>query len=395
VTVACAAIRYHAERWYLNSGEARRTLPAGVHTTLKWRERRSASGGGNGDARRTVYYIVIPVGLARELHDRLRRWFAGDDSVAIVVETRRTDRRRRDRRAAEDEPPPAGDRRRIRNLRGRRIAERRAPVVRVHPPVLPDFARPYAHELLVLERVRATDQHEQDVETARLVARAQAGDREAMPELYLRFFDAVYSYLRVALRDEHEAEDATQEVFLKAMQALPRYELRAKVPFRAWLFRIARNELISRVRKSKWVEVEEPERITRRTDATSVATTEMLQCVSNADLMMLLERLPIAQRQVIALRFMLDLSTEEMGAVLDKSPEAVRQLEYRARRSLENRLATLRARGGDCRADRHAMRARLRPLPVTRARKLALLTPIHDFRQFGVMRAPSREFLPS
>jgi RNA polymerase sigma-70 factor, ECF subfamily len=338
---------------------------------LKWRGTRSDGGGENGDARRTVYYIVIPVDLARKLHDRLRRWFADDDTVAIVVETRRTDRRRRDRRANAGDPPAAGDRRRIRNLRGRRIAERRAPVVKVDPPVLPDFALPHAGELKVLERVRPAGQHEQDVETARLVARAQSGDRDAMPELYLRFFDGVYSYLRVALRDEHEAEDATQDVFLKAMQALPRYELRARVPFRAWLFRIARNELISRVRKSKWVEVEEPERITRRTDASSVATAELLHCVSNADLMMLLERLPIAQRQVIALRYMLDLSTEEMGAVLDKTPEAVRQLEYRARRSLEDRLAVVRDRNNPG-GHRHAMRARPRPAPVLRARRLAL-----------------------
>jgi RNA polymerase sigma-70 factor, ECF subfamily len=338
---------------------------------MKWRGARSGSGSteGNGAARRTVYYIVIPVGLARELHDRLRRWFAGDESVAIVVETRRSDRRRRDRRAAEGEPPQAGDRRRIRNQRGRRFGERRAAVVRVDPPVLPDFALAFADQLLVLERVQPSGQHEQDVETARLVARAQSGDRDAMPELYLRFFDGVYSYLRVALRDEHEAEDATQEVFLKAMQALPRYELRARVPFRAWLFRIARNELISRVRKGRWVDVEEPEQITRRTDATSAASAELLDCVSNADMMMLLERLPVAQRQVIALRFMLDLSTEEMATVLDKSAEAVRQLEYRARRSLEDRLVALRGRGE---RHGHEMVIRVRPAPVLCARRFAL-----------------------
>ncbi|HEX2102264.1 MAG TPA: sigma-70 family RNA polymerase sigma factor [Solirubrobacteraceae bacterium] len=340
---------------------------------MKWRGARSGSGGNgtvtNGASRRTVYYIVIPGRLARKLHDRLRRHFAEDESVAIVVETRRTDRRRRERRAGPGEPPPAGERRRIRNARGRRIAERRAPVVRVDPPELPSFAEPFADEILVLERVRAADRQEQDVETARLVARAQAGDREAMPELYLQHFDAVYSYMRVALRDEHEAEDATQEVFLKAMQALPRFELRASVPFRAWLFRVARNELISRVRKGRWVQVEEPDRIAERTDA-ATGVAEVLECVSNADLMLLLERLPLPQRQVIALRFMLDLSTEEMCTVLDRSPEAVRQLEYRARRSLEDRLDALRRRGE---RRRNAMTMRVRPAPVLRARRFALL----------------------
>ncbi|HEV2812285.1 MAG TPA: RNA polymerase sigma factor [Solirubrobacteraceae bacterium] len=339
---------------------------------MKWRGARSGSGNGtetNGAARRTVYYIVIPGTLAEKLHDRLRRHFADDDTVAVVVETRRTDRRRRDRREGEGDPPTAGERRRIRNLRGRRIAERRAAVVRVDPPELPRFAQPYADELLVLERVQAAGRHEQDVETARLVARAQAGDRDAMPELYLRHFDGVYSYMRVALRDEHEAEDATQDVFVKAMQALPRYELRARVPFRAWLFRIARNELINRMRKGKWLQVEEPDRIAERTDAARSGVAEMIECVSNADLMILLERLPLPQRQVIALRYMLDLSTEEMGTVLDRSPEAVRQLEYRARRSLEARLDAARQRGE---RRRNAMTMRVRPATVLRARRFAL-----------------------
>ncbi|HEX8084723.1 MAG TPA: RNA polymerase sigma factor [Solirubrobacteraceae bacterium] len=340
---------------------------------MKWRGARSGGGNGtetNGAGRRTVYYIVIPAGLARKLHDRLRRHFAEDESVAIVVETRRTDRRRADRRAAAPDPPPAGDRRRIRNVRGRRIAERRAPVVRVAPPALPSFAQPYADQIMVLERVQAGEQRERDVDTARLVARAQSGDREAMPELYLQHFDSVYSYMRVALRDEHEAEDATQDVFVKALQALPRYELRAGVPFRAWLFRIARNELISRVRKGRWVQCEEPDRINQRADAARFEMGEMLESISNSDLMILLERLPLPQRQVIALRFMLDLSTEEMCTVLDRSPEAVRQLEYRARRSLEDRLDALRRRGE---RRRNAMTMRVRPATVLRARRFALL----------------------
>jgi RNA polymerase sigma-70 factor (ECF subfamily) len=332
----------------------------------------------NGAAPRTVYYIVIPAALAKKLHDRLRTHFADDPRVAVVVEARRADRRRGDRRSARSEPPPrAGERRRIRNLRGRRIAERRAPAVPTEPPELPHFAAPYADEIVVLERVQPSGRHEQDVETARVVARAQAGDADAMPELYLRHFDGVYSYMRVGLRDEHEAEDATQDVFLKAVQALPRYELRASVPFRAWLFRIARNELITRVRKSKWVQSEDPERITRRFDAACPPATDMLERISNRDLMVLLERLPLPQRQVIALRYMLDMSTEEMGTVLDRSEEAVRQLEYRARRSLEHRLEATQRRGE---RRREAMVMRVRPMTVLRARRFALTTdPVRPY----------------
>src|SRR5437588_517470 len=64
----------------------------------------------------------------------------------------------------------------------------------------------------------------------------------------------------------HEAEDATQQVFLQAMEALPRYELRA-VPFRAWLFRIVRNYSIKHLAKHSRVEVEDPDELDRRRGA--------------------------------------------------------------------------------------------------------------------------------
>src|SRR4029077_523316 len=112
------------------------------------------------------------------------------------------------------------------------------------------------------------------------------------------------------------------------------------VPFRAWLFRIARNEVLSRLRRSSRVEIEAPAPVDRRrggaADDHDVAAA--LSWVSNADLMFLLERLPVAQRQVITLRYMLDLETEERAPVLGRTAEPIRQIDYRARRSLEERL---------------------------------------------------------
>ena len=321
---------------------------------------------------RPEVYCAVPRSLASELEPLLRRALRG--TAAVVVEARRVERRRRDRRAGDGTPPPGGDRRKVRNQHGRRIAERRAPVAPATDiPALPAPALRHRETLVFFERLAPSPQRLADIATARAVVRAQSGDQRAMPELYLKHFDGVYGYLRVALRDDHEAEDAAQEVFLKALQALPRYELRPDAPFRAWLYRIARNELVSRLRKKRWVEVEDPEIVTRRADAAGSDCSATLTAVSNSDLMQLLERLPIAQRQVIALRYMLDLDTTDIAMVLDRAPDAVRQLEYRARRSLEERLEAVRARETNGRR-RAPMLMRVRPAGVLRARRFALVT---------------------
>ncbi|MDX6663650.1 MAG: hypothetical protein QOG09_1752, partial [Solirubrobacterales bacterium] len=87
--------------------------------------------------------------------------------------------------------------------------------------------------LVFCERIEVAAEAREDLLTARLVTRIQAGATSAFSELYETYFDRVYAYLRVALRDHHEAEDAAQQVFMQAMEALPRYQLRRGTPFRA------------------------------------------------------------------------------------------------------------------------------------------------------------------
>ena len=79
------------------------------------------------------------------------------------------------------------------------------------------------------------------------VARAQAGDREAMRYLYLRYCDNVYGYVCTIVRDEHEAEDVTQQVFAKLLTALARYEERSS-PFASWLLKVAHNTALDHLR---------------------------------------------------------------------------------------------------------------------------------------------------
>ena len=75
---------------------------------------------------------------------------------------------------------------------------------------------------------------------AQAVVRAKQGDREALRYLYVHYADHVYGYVASIVRDEHEAEDVTQQLFAKLMTALPKYEPR-EVPFSAWIIRVARN----------------------------------------------------------------------------------------------------------------------------------------------------------
>jgi RNA polymerase sigma-70 factor (ECF subfamily) len=195
----------------------------------------------------------------------------------------------------------------------------------------------------------------EDLDTARLVTRLQAGEDEAFEHLYLRYFDRVYAYLRVSLRDAHEAEDAAQQVFLKLYEALPRYERRHQ-PFRAWMFTIARNEAVDRLRKRGAVDVEDPAALSRRRD--SAANHEALgplRWMSDDEMLLLIERLSPLQRQVLLLRYMMDLSCTEVAEVLGRSPESVRQLQHRALEFLRGRLQSL-GRQPARRFARHPMR---------------------------------------
>jgi RNA polymerase sigma factor (sigma-70 family) len=210
----------------------------------------------------------------------------------------------------------------------------------------------------------------EDAGTAQLVARIQNGEQDLFAGLYERYFDRVYGYLRVALKDIHEAEDATQQVFIKVFEALPAYEARSQ-PFRAWLFTIARNHARDLFVKRSRVDVVEPNDMERRSKppADEEAGRRILDWVSNQDLIVLIDRLPEAQRQVLALRYMLGFEPREIAEILEVSANHVSVLHYRALGFLRDRLTAL---GHEPRHERNRMRGYLRKTPVLRLRRFAL-----------------------
>jgi RNA polymerase sigma-70 factor (ECF subfamily) len=220
------------------------------------------------------------------------------------------------------------------------------------------------------------DERTEDEDTTRLVTAFQAGDTESFAGLYSRYFDRVYGYLRVAFKDRHEAEDGTQQVFTQVFEALPRYQQRRQ-PFRAWLFVIVRNYAISYLTKQGRIDVVDPAELDRRREAPipepqidDDAALRTLQWITDTDMFVLAERLTTAQRQVLALRFMLDLSLKQTAELLGRTPNDVAALQHRAIVFLRERLAALGR--APTTPGENRMKAWLPPAQVIRRRRNAL-----------------------
>jgi RNA polymerase sigma-70 factor (ECF subfamily) len=180
-----------------------------------------------------------------------------------------------------------------------------------------------------------------DPEDAALLAAVRAvqrGDTERFEEIYRTCFRRVYTLALSLLHDRHEAEDAVQETFLAALRALPRYRAQRGVPFVAWLMRIARNAALMRIRSSRRVTFIDPGALAARLDqAGPMRLDEALDDGRLADALL---AMPSRQRQVLVLRFVLDLNGTETAVVLDTSAAAVRQLQHRALTTLRERLVS-------------------------------------------------------
>lgn len=170
------------------------------------------------------------------------------------------------------------------------------------------------------ERVAATTQ---------AVARAQAGDREAIRELYERYADNVYGYVLSIVRDEHEAEDVTQHVFEKLMTVIEAYEARG-VPFSAWILRIARNSAVDHMRRRRAVPCEDvrPNGFAGEQDA-----HERARSLKDA-----LAVLPPDQCEVVVLRHVVGMSPGEIAVHLGKSEGSIHGLHHRGRSTLRREL---------------------------------------------------------
>ena len=174
-----------------------------------------------------------------------------------------------------------------------------------------------------------------DAAIERLVTEAQRGDAWAFGMIFDHYHESIYRFIASRVHRPSDAEDLTQHVFVKALEALPRYESRG-IPFGGWLFRLARNAVIDHVRTRHdhaeldaiigWAHgdagPEEVAVVRQELDAVGVA----------------LARLTDDQREAISLRFFAGLSAREAAEAMGKQEGTVRGLQFRAIAALRRQL---------------------------------------------------------
>jgi RNA polymerase sigma-70 factor (ECF subfamily) len=167
-----------------------------------------------------------------------------------------------------------------------------------------------------------------EAEERRLIEAAQRDPRR-FADLYEDNFERIYAFVVRRVVDRHEAEDVTADVFHQALRNIDRFEWRG-VPFAAWLYKIAANEIADRAAR------------TARQHAAAPVIDPDPSCPEeiehHARLFWMVDTLPADQRRVIIMRFAEERSIREIAHQLRRTEGAVKQLQFRGLQSLRLRM---------------------------------------------------------
>lgn len=169
---------------------------------------------------------------------------------------------------------------------------------------------------------------------AELVSRAKAADPQALTIIYERYASAIYRYIYYRVCDNELAEDLRAEVFLRMLEGIHRYEDRGW-PLSAWLYRIAHDRTVDSLRRRRsraqlpleyWNGVSEgPEHV----------VNVRLDC---EEVHHVITRLTDDQRRVIQMRFMQEMSVQEVARELGRTEGAVKALQHRGLQTMARHL---------------------------------------------------------
>ena len=224
----------------------------------------------------------------------------------------------------------------------------------------------------------------------RLVERAATGDADAFGELYRVHLDAIYRYIFFRVGNPSDAEDLTEQVFLNAWEAFPRYQQRG-YPFTTWLYRIAHNVIIDHHRQQKPLLATPLSAQSDRPSKETPALDQVIEAEEATALASAVAQLPREQQQVLMLRFVEGLNHTEVARILAKSQGACRIIQHRALTTLNHMLRStfivvclvLLGVGGFVYRAAHALpgdRLYGAKRTMERAQLVLLLSPVHDSR---------------
>jgi RNA polymerase sigma-70 factor, ECF subfamily len=176
---------------------------------------------------------------------------------------------------------------------------------------------------------------ELNLEVESLVDRAAGGNTEAFGRLYDLYAGRIYSHIYYRTSNIEDARDLTQEVFIKAWQALPKYR-QTRTPFLGWLFTISHNRVIDYYRTKKdhaylnnEIIMEDRGRSPEKLLEDQFTQQEVRQAVL---------RLPEDQQQVILMSFIEGFEYGEIAAALNKSEGNIRVIMHRALKKMREIL---------------------------------------------------------
>ena len=180
-----------------------------------------------------------------------------------------------------------------------------------------------------------------------LVRRVKKGDKQAFDLLFLRYQHKILNLVSRYLRDPEDVQDVTQEAFIKAFRALPRF--RGDSAFYTWLYRIAintaKNHLVAKSRRPPGsdVDVEDAE-FMDGTDAlkedespeSALARDELKAAIDSA-----IAELPDDLRSAVTLREFDGLSYEQIAQIMECPVGTVRSRIFRAREAIDRAIEPL------------------------------------------------------
>ena len=177
--------------------------------------------------------------------------------------------------------------------------------------------------------------HSQGTEES-LVERAVQCDRAAFTALYDKYVDRIYRHVYYRVSNQSEAEDITQEVFIRAWKAINKYKRRG-APFVAWLLAIAHNLVVDyyKTRKES-IPLDEARAVGGSDETNPEAMTEA--SLNRSYIRNAVSKLKGDKQKVILMRFIEGFSYGEIAQALNKSEGAVRVIQHRALGDLRRML---------------------------------------------------------